>query len=86
MQPFEGLPVNWKHVYVGQSRSLRRRLEQHTQWTEANPDFRMFLQKRSQNLWVWYTTELKGITLNKLEKALIRELDPCFNTQHKASQ
>lgn len=33
----EGLPVSWKHVYVGKSENLRRRLDQFEHLVETYP-------------------------------------------------
>ena len=79
----EGLPTSWRHVYVGKSENLRRRLDQHTMHTEVHSKLRDFMETHHRALWIWYTTNLLSYTLTNLEIALIRSLRPPFNRQHK---
>ena len=81
----EGLPVSWKHVYVGKSENLRRRLDQHTLQTEVHEELREYMGDHHHALWIWYTTNLLSRSLRDLEIALIKHLRPEFNRQHNPS-
>ncbi len=80
---FEGLETARTYVYVGQSRNLRRRVEEHTVLKEENPDLREYLRKNQYRAKFWFTTEIgEGAnSLTRLERRLIRRFDPEFNTQ-----
>ena len=79
----EGLPVSIRHLYIGKSQNLGRRLDQHTMRTEVQPELQRFMMAHHNTLWVWYTTEIAPHSLNELEVLLIRDLHPKFNTHHK---
>ncbi len=82
----EGLPTSWNHVYIGQSKNLRRRLDQHTMRTEVRPELHRFMEACHNGLWVWYTTDVDTDTLSDLEIVLIRQLRPRFNRLHNPDQ
>ncbi len=82
----EGLPISWNHVYIGQSKNLRRRLDQHTMRTEVRPELHRFMEVCHNGLWVWYTTDVETDTLSDLEIVLIRQLRPRFNRLHNPDQ
>ena len=78
----EGLPISWDHVYVGQAKDLRRRLDQHTMRTEVRPELHRFMEVYHNSLWVWYTTDVAADALSDLEIVLIKQLRPSFNRRH----
>lgn len=82
----EGLPTSWNHIYVGQAKQLRRRLDQHTLRTEVHPELHRFMEVYHSSLWVWYTTDVDRDALNDLEIVLIKRLRPKFNTRHNPDQ
>ena len=78
----EGLPTSFNHVYIGKSKDLRGRLDQHTMRTEVYPELRQFMEANHATLWIWYTTTLEPYALGELEVLMIRELQPRFNRLH----
>lgn len=76
---FYDLPLQHDYVYVGQSKNLRRRLDQHSPWKEVNPSLEEYVRRQKAVLSVWYTTDLGDIGLDNLERDLIRKLQPVFN-------
>ena len=82
---FEGFPVQWEHVYVGRTIDLRRRLDEHTPHAEAEPRIRRYIVRHLDTMWVWYTTQLMLLSLEELERSIIRRIQPRFNVVHNAS-
>ena len=78
----EGLPITWNHVYVGESKNLRQRLDQHTMRTEVRPELHRFMEAHHNSLWVWYTTDVEANAVSDLERVLIGQLRPTFNRHH----
>lgn len=83
LRTFEGLPTSLRHIYVGKSQNLRRRLDQHTMQTEVHRELREFMERCHDDLWIWYTTDLSSRGLSELEVIMIQDLSPRFNTVHK---
>ncbi len=74
-----GLPTGFRYVYVGKSTNLRQRLDQHYPWYEQNPDLADHLRRHQADLTVWYATEIEEKDLDRVERTLIRKLDPEYN-------
>ena len=82
----EGLPTSWNHIYIGQSKDLRRRLDQHTMRTEVRTELHRFMEIYQYSLWVWYTSDVNADALSDLETVSIRHLRPKFNRLHNPDQ
>lgn len=82
-----GLELERKYVYVGETKNLRRRLNEHLPDTEQNIKLRDYIRKNFARAMCWYTPIQSGKTKG-IENDLIRELQSCFNvagTQPKAA-
>ena len=66
-------------VYVGESRNLRRRLDEHLPDTEQNPGLKAYLRKNYTTAVCWYAP-VKASQLRTVQDDLIRKLQPRFNT------
>lgn len=70
------------HVYVGKTdRTLRQRLREHWRGS-SNPTLRAWIKYAPDDLVVCYVT-CPAPLVPKLERRLIRRLDPSGNRQHK---
>jgi hypothetical protein len=72
-----GLPIALQWVYVGQTRNLRRRLQEHEDFREPNVELGFWL-RTSQGAEVWCVPLPSG-RLAPVEVSLVRELRPKFN-------
>lgn len=83
-ETFEGLEAARTYVYIGQSKNLRRRLQEHTVIKETNSGLRAYLQQNQHRTKFWFTTEVGNApnSLNQLEKRLIRRFIPEFNSRN----
>lgn len=83
-ETFHGLEVRRVYVYIGETRDLRRRLEEHTPANEKNPELRNFLRQHIGDAKCWYAVvDDNKNELKKRERALIRKFRPRFNRQGK---
>lgn len=82
---FEGFPVQWECVYVGRSKNLRRRLDEHTLRTEVHPRLRRYIARHHDTMWIWYTSQLMSHSLEDLEESIIKHLRPRFNAIHNTA-
>jgi hypothetical protein len=72
-----GLPIALQWVYVGHTRNLRRRLEEHEDLREPNLELGFWLRtSRGAELWC---VPLPFERLAPVEVSLVRELRPKFN-------
>ena len=74
-----GLPVEWEIAYIGKSRNLRRRFQEHAlPWREGSNMLRWSSISRDKNLEFWYR-ELAPDQLDRGERELIRRVQPALN-------
>ena len=74
-----GLELQRVYVYVGETKNLQRRLDEHLPDTEQNPGLRTYLRKNYTTAVCWYVPADTS-RLRSLQDDLIRELQPQFNT------
>lgn len=74
-----GLAMNRVYVYVGETKNLQRRLNEHLPDTEENPRLRAYLRKRYAHVMCWYLPVDDDQT-QEIQNDLIREIKPLFNT------
>ena len=74
-----GLELKRVYVYVGETKNLHRRLDEHLPDTEQNPSLRAYLRKNYTTAVCWYTP-MDASQLRTVQDDLIRELQPQFNT------
>jgi hypothetical protein len=75
----EGLEVGREYIYAGRTDNMRRRLSEHTQLTEKNVPLQKYLRATKREVYVWYSTEFPLGEIARVEKTLIRDLNPKFN-------
>ena len=66
-------------VYVGETKSLQRRLKEHLPETEKNPALRKYLRANYGAVLCWFARVDIAETV-AVQNALISRLRPCFNT------
>ncbi len=76
---FHGLEVKRLYVYVGESKNLRRRLDEHLPLTEENPQLKDFLRNNYSTAVCWYAPT-EASQRKVIQDDLIREFQPRFNT------
>lgn len=74
-----GLELKRVYVYVGETRNLQRRLDEHLPETEQNPKLRDYLRNNYTTAACWYLPT-EAHLLRVVQDDLIRELQPEFNT------
>jgi len=74
-----GFHLNRVYIYVGETRNLRRRLDEHRPDTEQNPGLRSHLRRNYTTVVCWYAPTDAG-RLKTVQDDLIRKLRPEFNT------
>ena len=74
-----GLELERVYVYVGESKNLQRRLDEHLPDTEENPSLRDYLRKNYAAASCWYLPVEAG-RRRQVQDDLIREIQPKFNT------
>ena len=79
------LPTRFRWVYVGVSNNVQRRLSEHTSRSEKNRLLRNWLAS-SMRVEVWYALTNTMNEAMLLEKALVSQLGPEFNTHHKTPE
>lgn len=70
------LSVHWK--YVGSTKSLRRRLDEHGPLLEQNPALRDWILTTKKEIEVWFTL-IPEDKMRILERHLIRRITPKYN-------
>ena len=74
-----GLPIDWEIAYIGKSRNLRRRFQEHVvPWRERSTTLRWSPTYRDKDLEFWYR-ELATDQLDHGERELIRRVQPALN-------
>lgn len=68
-------------IYVGKAKDLRRRWDQHTDFSEPNPGLFLAGQRCDLEFW-WSTVPLRD--LDEVESETIRALQPAANRRGKA--
>ena len=66
-------------VYVGESKNLRRRLDEHLPDTEQNPGLKAYMRRSYTTAVCWYAP-VEASQLRTVQDDLIRKLQPRFNT------
>ena len=74
-----GFHLNRVYVYVGETRNLQRRLDEHLPDTEQNPGLRTYLRRNYTTAVCWYAPT-DASRLRTVQDDLIREFQPEFNT------
>lgn len=74
-----GLELNRVYVYAGETMNLQRRLDEHLPETEENPGLRAYLRRNYATAVCWYAP-LEATRRRAVQDALIRELQPQYNT------
>lgn len=75
---YEGLVLSSNYLYVGETRNLRRRLDEHLPQNEQNAGLRAYLQQNYSEAICWFKpTELER--RKKLQDDLIVKIRPRFN-------
>ena len=81
-----GLEVKRVYAYIGESRNLHKRLEQHRTQEEKNPELRKYLLKSGKEAKCWFAT-VDGIMnekeRKKCEEELIGNINPRCNRKGK---
>ena len=72
------LPISLEWVYVGRTKNLRRRLDEHGPIMEKHEQMRDWIIENRDAIETWFAL-LDGETSVELEKLLVRDLRPCFN-------
>lgn len=77
-----GLPRSIEWLYIGRSTAggLRGRLRSHRPQYEANPQLRKWLAQHHEEAEVWFALTVSAEEAIELEKRLIYQLNPRFNT------
>lgn len=78
-ESLHGLGLKSAYVYVGETRNLQRRLDEHLPDTERNPGLRDYLRRNYTAAVCWYLPTEASQT-RAVQDDLIRELQPQFNT------
>ena len=78
-ESLHGLEFKRVIVYVGETRNLQRRLNEHLPDTEQNPGLRAYLRRSYTTAKCWYTPA-DASRLRMVQDDLIRALQPLFNT------
>lgn len=73
-----GLPMEFRWIYVGRSRNLPRRLNEHRHDIEANPRLRRWLLENANRVEIWLAAVDQAYTA-RVEEGLIRQLKPDAN-------
>jgi excinuclease UvrABC nuclease subunit len=73
-----GLPIAIEWVYVGRSKNLHRRLNEHDPIVQAHPLMKDWLLRQSATVEVWYSQQSEAHA-RRLEDYLIRTMRPRFN-------
>lgn len=71
-----GLATDVQWLYIGQSRNLRRRCNQHTHWQEPNPALEAIRNTYDYEFW-WASVAVED--LDEVERDLIDHLRPAGN-------
>jgi predicted GIY-YIG superfamily endonuclease len=79
IQFLEGLEVSREYIYAGRTDNMRRRLSEHTHLTEKNAPLQKYLRTTKREIHVWYSTDFPLDEIPRVEKTLIRDLNPKFN-------
>lgn len=74
-----GLELKRVYVYVGETRNLQRRLDEHLPETEQNPKLREYLRSNYAAAACWYLPTDAHL-VRAVQDDLIRELKPECNT------
>lgn len=74
-----GLELKRVYVYVGETKNLQRRLDEHLPDTEQNPGLRGYLRKNYAVAACWYLP-MGASRVKAVQDDLIREIRPEFNT------
>ena len=74
-----GLDLQRVYVYVGETKDLYRRLDEHLPDTEQNAALRAYLRKNYTALTCWYVPT-DASQRKPIQDDLIRKLQPQFNT------
>ena len=70
-------------VYVGKAKNLHQRINQHLPRVEGNPRLREYL-RTEKDIICWYCPlDIPSKEISQLEREMIKDLAPKFNTQHK---
>jgi excinuclease UvrABC nuclease subunit len=78
-----GLPVQTRWVYIGQSRNLAKRISVgHDARRESNEALRTWFRKARKDVELWFAP-VPLSDLDKVERALIQQVQPDFNKKHK---
>ena len=78
-----GLPVQTKWVYIGKSCNLRKRIAVgHDVRRESNQELRTWFKKARKDVELWFAPVALS-ELDQVERALIRQVQPDFNKNHK---
>ena len=78
-ETLHGLDLNRIYVYVGESKDLYRRLDEHLPETEQNSELRTYLRHNYTSLVCWYLPTTAS-QRKKIQDDLIRTIQPQFNT------
>ena len=74
-----GFELNRTCVYVGETRNLQRRLNEHLPDTEQNPGLEAYIRKNYSSAQCWYIP-VDASQKKTVQDDLIRRLNPEFNT------
>ena len=78
LESLHGLELKRKYVYVGETKSLKRRLDEHLPSTEEKTDLRAYLRNHYTALLCWYLPT-EADRRWAVQDDLIREIQPQFN-------
>ena len=82
---FEGLPENIVYNYIGKSRNLNRRLNEHLPRNEKNVGLKYWLIKNANKHIVKFAY-FNEENLDSYEKNFIKHFKPAFNILHNKSR
>lgn len=74
-----GLEKGREYVYIGQTKNLRRRLNEHSRLNETKEGLRLYLSENQHRAMCWYTIMVDESEILSIEKMLIRVFDPEYN-------
>ena len=78
-ESLHGLELERLYVYVGETKNLQRRLDEHLPDTEQNPGLRAYLRKHYTSAVCWYLPTEASRT-KMIQDDLIRSIQPQYNT------
>ena len=78
-ESYHDLVLELTYVYVGETKNLQRRLDEHLPDTEQNPGLRDYLRSNYRVARCWFVPT-DGQRVKEVQDDLIRKIKPRFNT------